>query len=64
MTTEETISKVVQEFRNKEVTTVELQNKLKMNRSEFSSFMDSLTYRSSVYEYRKGKYIYIGFLQE
>ena len=62
--TEKTINKVVQEFSNKEVTTVELQKILKMNRNEFASFMISLTYRSLVYEYRKGKYIYIGFLKE
>lgn len=61
--TEERIKSVIKKLENREMTTAEVKQEYKMTRSEFLSFMNTLTYCSRVYEYRVGNRVYLGLLK-
>ena len=61
--TEACIKLVAEELKHKEMTTAEIKQKYKMNRSEFLNLLNILTFRINLYEYSVGNKVYLGILK-
>lgn len=61
--TEACIKLVAEELKHKEMTTAEIKHKYKLSRSEFLNFVNILTFRINLYEYRVGNKVYLGLLK-